>query len=144
MTTNNVKQINLNKTTATENLGSKVKLGWKILGVQSIARLDNFRRGHPYDKAWACKEQKSTTQDEVEWRDCSSVIYYGTVHTQGKMSSICFIQKKFKYWRIWGHEKRKTSPLMWYGMDLTPSECVSFNRSRSTTNENAHRSHVIA
>ena len=29
-------------------------------------------------------------------------------------------------------------------MDLTPSVCVSFNRSRScTTNENAHRSHVI-
>ena len=29
-------------------------------------------------------------------------------------------------------------------MDLTSPACVSFNRSRSTTNENAHRSHVIA
>ena len=28
-------------------------------------------------------------------------------------------------------------------VDLTSSVCVSFNRSRSTTNENAHRSHVI-
>ena len=38
------KQMNLNKTTATGKLGSKVKFGWKILGVRSIARLDNFRR----------------------------------------------------------------------------------------------------
>ena len=47
------------------------------------------------------------------------------------------------YWRILGHEKRKTSPLTWYGVDLTPSVCVSFNRSQSTTNENAHRSLYI-
>ena len=42
-----------------------------------------------------------------------------------------------------GHEKRKTSLLTWSDVDLTPSVSVSFNRSRSTTNENAHRSLVI-
>ena len=37
--------------------------------------------------------------------------------------------------------KDSTSLLTWSDVDLTPS--VSFNRSRSTTNENAHRSHII-
>ena len=42
-----------------------------------------------------------------------------------------------------GHKKRETSLLTWSEVDLTPSVCVSFNRSQSTTNENAHRSNVI-
>ena len=34
------------------------------------------------------------------------------------------IKIQMVYWRILGHEKRKTSPLTWYGVDLTPSVCV--------------------
>ena len=44
------------------------------------------------------------------------------------------------YWRIFGAWKKKNKSA---DVDLTPSVCVSFNRSRSTTNGNAHRSHVI-
>ena len=41
-----------------------------------------------------------------------------------------------------GHEKRKTSLLTWYDVDLTPSVYVSFNKSWSTTNENEHIQYV--
>ena len=47
--------------------------------------------------------------------------------------------KDFGAWKNW-----KTSLLRWSDVDLTSPVCVSFNRSRSTTNENAHRIHVIA
>ena len=42
----------------------------------------------------ACKEQKSTTRGEVEWRDCSlhtvtsSVVYYST-HGKNGFDAIC-------------------------------------------------------
>ena len=85
------------------------------------------------DDVTACKEQKCTTRDEVEWCDCcslhavtSSVIYYST-HTRKNVIYLFYtIKIQMVYWKILGHEKRKTSPLTWYGMDLTSS----FNRSR--------------
>ena len=65
-----------------------------------------------------CKEQKSTTRDEVEWRDCcslhtvtSSVIYYST-HTRKNVIYLFYTIKKFKWFieGFLGHEK-KTSLL---------------------------------
>ena len=36
---------------------------------------------------------KSTTRDEVEWRDCCSLhAVTSSTHTHGEMLSICFIQ----------------------------------------------------
>ena len=66
----------------------------------------------------------------VEWRDCcslhaviSSVIYYST-HTQENVIYLFYtIKIQMVYWRILGHGKRKTSPLTWYGVDLTSSVC---------------------
>ena len=50
----------------------------------------------------ACKEQKSTTRDEVEWRDCcslhavaSSVIYYST-HTRKNVIYLIYTVKNSK------------------------------------------------
>ena len=49
------------------------------------------------------------------------------------------------YRRMGGMKKEKQvsrrDMSLWRGFDA--SVCVSFNRSQSTTNENAHRSHVI-
>ena len=88
--------------------------------------------------------------DKVEWCDCCSlhtVTFFCDLLQYTHTENVIYLYytiKKFKvYWRIFGHEKRKTSPLAWYGMDLTSSVCVSFNRSWLTTNENTHRSHVI-
>ena len=60
------------------------------------------------DDVTACKEQKSTTRDEVEWRDCcslhavtSSVIYYSTVHTRKNVIYLFYtIKIRMVYWRI--------------------------------------------
>ena len=61
-----------------------------------------------------CKEQKSTTRDEVEWRDCcslhvvtSSVIYYST-HARENVIYL-FLYNKYKWFieGFWGHEKEK-------------------------------------
>ena len=61
-------------------------------------------------------KKKKRTRDEVEWRDCCSL-------------------------------HAVTSSVIYYSTHTRKSDaicvCVSFNRSRSTTNENAHRSHVI-
>ena len=69
-----------------------------------------------------CKEQKSTTRDEVEWRDCcslhvvtSSVIYYST-HARTEKCNLFVLYNKNSnsfFEGFWGHEKkRKTNLLM--------------------------------
>ena len=73
----------------------------------------------------------------------SSVIYYSTHPRKNVIYLFYTIKIQMVYWRILGHEKRKTKPLTWSDVDLKPSVCVCFHRSRSTTNENAQRSHVI-
>ena len=62
--------------------------------------------------------------------------WFITVYTHAEKCNVFVLYNKNAKvsWRILRHEKRKTSLLTW-----TPSVCMSFNRSRSTTNENAHR-----
>ena len=49
------------------------------------------------------------------------------------------IKIQMVYWRILWKKKDKSADVIWRGFDAI---CVSFS-SRSTTNENAHRSRVI-
>ena len=60
-----------------------------------------------------CKEQKSTTQDQLEWCDCSlhavtsSVIYYST-HTWKNVIYLFYtIKIQMVYWRSWGQLKKE-------------------------------------
>ena len=77
----------------------------------------------------ACEEQKGTTRNEVEWRDCcclhavtSSVQY---THTRKKVIYLFYTVKiQMVYWRILGAWKKKNKSA---DVDLTPSVCVSFN-----------------
>ena len=65
--------------------------------------------------------------------NASSVIFYST-HTENVIYLFYTMKIEMDYQRIWGHEKRKTSPLTWsVEADLSSSVymCVSFNRSRS-------------
>ena len=80
------------------------------------------------------------------------LIYFQNTVPQGNVNKFIFIfilfysiNKNFKWFieGFLGHEKRKTSLPTWSDVDLTPSVCVCFDRSRSTTNENVHRCHVI-
>ena len=97
------------------------------------------------------KNKKSMTRDEVEWRDCcflhavsvtSSVVYYST-HTWNNVIYL-FSIIKIQIEGFLGHENRKTSQLTWSDVFDATCVCMSFiNRSRSTTNGNAHRNHVI-
>ena len=87
------------------------------------------------------------------WPDCcslyavmSSVIYY-SIHVRENVIYLFYTLKiKMVYSfnnLIFGAWKKKITSADVICRGLTPSVCVSFNRSRSTTNENAHRSHVI-
>ena len=74
----------------------------------------------------------------------SSVIYYST-HPRKNLIYLFYTKKKLfyikiqmVYWRIFGAWKKKnqSADVIWRGFDVI---CVCpFNRSRSTTNENAH------
>ena len=96
------------------------------------------------------KEQKSTTRDEVEWRDCcslhavtSSVIYY-SAHTRKNVIYLFYTIKIQRFIEGFLGAWKKKKQVCW--RDLTwiwRHLCVTFNTSRSTTNENVHRSHVI-
>ena len=101
----------------------------------------------------ACKEQKRTTQDEVAsaWRDCcslhavtSSVCDLLQYTNTEKCHLFVLYNKKFGWFvEGFGWFVEKISPPTSSGVDLTPSVCVSFSRSQSTTNVNAHSSDVI-
>ena len=82
----------------------------------------------------ACKEQMFTRCDVL----CDLLQY---THTEKCGLYVLYNKNSNGLLKdLWGYEKRKNKSA---DVDLTPSVCVSFNRSRSTTNENAHRSHVI-
>ena len=61
-----------------------------------------------------CKEQKSTTRDEVEWRDCcslhavtSSVIFYST-HTRENVIYLFYTIKIQSLLKDFGGMKKET------------------------------------
>ena len=84
------------------------------------------------DDVTACKEQKSTTRDEVEWCDCcslhvvaSSVIYYST-HTRINVIYLFYTifikQIQIVYQRIFlggaRKKKNKSADVIWRGFDV--------------------------
>ena len=78
------------------------------------------------DDVTACKEQKSTTRDEVQWRDCcslhavtSSVIYYST-HTEKCNLFVLYNKNSNGLLKdFWGmkKEEKKSADVIWRGFD---------------------------
>ena len=98
------------------------------------------------------KKRKSTTRDEVEWRDCCSLhavtrlLWSFTVHTNGKCYLFVLYNKNWNgLSKDLGARKKKneSADAIWRGGFVVICVCVSFNKSRSTTNESTHGSHVI-
>ena len=86
------------------------------------------------DDVTTCKEQKSTTWDEVQWRDCcslhavtSSVLYYST-HAWNNVTYLFYTIKIQMVYYIEGFgawkKKNKSADVIWRGFDAI-CVCVS-------------------
>ena len=117
---------------------SRIMLYYAMLCYLTNCRIDNIcvcvycNRSQMTSQRVKNKEQRRTTRDEVEWRDCcslqavtSSVIYY--IHTHKRKNAIYLfytIKMQIVYWRIFGCMK-KEKQVRW--RDLTwiwPHLCV--------------------
>ena len=85
------------------------------------------------------RETKSSGVNVVIYTLWFSVIYYSTHKRENVIYMLYPIKIHMVYRRMGAWKKKNKSA----DVDLTPSVRVSFNRSQSTTNENAHRSHAI-
>ena len=99
-----------------------------VVNVQTETSVESWRLSKKILYNAKSKQMRSI----VEWRDCCSLhtdtskVFCDLLqdtHTEGK-SNLFVLYKYLFYWRIWGHEKIKTSLLTWSDVDLAPSVCV--------------------